>query len=97
MAKVKATVTSKPHITVCRHHEDELVHIGIEGYEIVRCGKDVIARRTADIYVCDDGFVSGSITTYDRDNRPVRCQHLDEEKARQIASDYDCYYYASVA
>ena len=92
---VKVTRISKPKLTVCRH-DGGIVHVTIDGYEIVKT-KDRTTMRVADVYLYEDGFVSGHLSSFDEDGRCIRSRPMDDEECMRAVRKFDLWYYASVA
>lgn len=92
---IRTTITSSPHLTVCRLDE-EVIHVTIDGYQKIKM-QNHTANRIAHLFLYDDGFVSGTIDSFDEAGREIRSKRLDEDEATAIAKKFDLWYYASVA
>lgn len=96
---VRKSVTSNPRLTVCRH-DDGIVHVQIDGYEIVKTRSRAGVRKTtrvADVYLYEDGYVASMVASYDEEGRCIRNTPMDPDKVAEVVRQHGLWYYASVA
>lgn len=89
----KTTITRNPRLTVCQL-DDGITHVTIDGYETVKTGNRT-TTRVADIYLYDDGFEAGRISSFDEDGRCIRNAVMDEKVLHEVIRDLHLWDYAA--